>query len=182
MSDLILVVGGARSGKSAYAQELAGAYQNVAYLATATAGDEEMSRRIAHHRRQRPARWLTVEEPLDLTGAIEKLNNTVDVIIIDCLTLYLNNFIYNTDFKPDNTENHAECERLLNLELDKLINATKRIKPALIAVSNELGTGLVPADPLSRFFRDLSGLMNQKMAYAAACVYKLEVGIPVRLK
>ncbi len=182
MSHIALIVGGCRSGKSAYARKLACRYKQVAYIATATASDDEMRERIARHINDRPKHWLTIEAPLDVASALKDLNNEVEAVIIDCLTLYLSNIIAAGKFKLKDTASYPEYEKQINAQINGLIQAAKEIAPMVLMVSNELGQGLVPYEPLSRFFRDMAGLMNQRVAQAADEVYKLEVGIPVRLK
>jgi adenosylcobinamide kinase/adenosylcobinamide-phosphate guanylyltransferase len=177
-----MILGGCRSGKSSYAHKLASEYKQVAYLATATAGDAELQQRIDHHRRERPRHWLTIEEPLELAPALKDLDDKVEAVIVDCLTLYLNNLISALGVDADDISGYSQYEDQINNKLDEIINAAKEIKPAVLVVTNELGTGLVPPDAQSRFFRDMMGLMNQRLARAADEVYKLEVGIAVRLK
>lgn len=182
MSQLTLIVGGCRSGKSEYAKELALGYQRVAYLATAAAGDDEMQERINRHRKERPKHWLTIEEPLELASALQDVANKVEVVIIDCLTLYLSNIISALGFDLEDTASYPEYEAQISNRLDEVIQAAKEIVPKVFMVTNELGQGMVPYEPISRFFRDMAGLMNQRVASAADEVYRLEVGIPVRLK
>jgi adenosylcobinamide kinase/adenosylcobinamide-phosphate guanylyltransferase len=182
VSRLILIVGGCRSGKSDYARKLASSYRRVAYIATADAGDAEMQARIARHQRERPKHWLTVEEPLQIASAIQGVAGKVEAVVLDCLTLYLSNLLTALGFEPGDTASYPRCETQISRRLDEFVQVAKETGPVVIVVTNELGTGIVPLDRSSRFFRDMAGLMNQRLARAADEVYKLEVGIPVRLK
>ncbi len=181
MSRLILIVGGCRSGKSVYAQRLASKYKHVAYIATATASDDEMQGRITRHRQDRPKHWHTIEEPLEVAAALNNLHG-VEAVIIDCLTIYLSNIIAAGKFKLEHAASYPEYEEQISDQIAELIRAAKETTPPVFMVANELGQGLVPYEPLSRFFRDMAGLMNQAVAHAADEVYKLEVGIPLKLK
>lgn len=169
---LILITGGARSGKSAYAELRAfGIGGKRAYLATAQALDAEMAERIEKHRKQRGATWDTYEEPLAVAELVEKLNNRYDVVLLDCLTLWLSNVMAHTD------GDEAVVSRG-----DELVSAIKAFGGTCIVVTNEVGLGIVPDNPLARKFRDVAGMMNQKMARAADEVYFTASGIPVRIK
>jgi len=176
MGQIILVVGGCRSGKTAFSQSLAGDCQEVVYLATARAGDEEMRQRIAEHQRQRPSHWQTVEAHQNMAVSLQELPPQTEVVVIDCLTLYLNNFILERDFTKQ------QCRREWEQELTRLLGVAQKIKPRVVFVSNEVGQGIVPDTPLARFYRDLHGAMNQAVARVADQVYKMEVGIPIKIK
>jgi adenosylcobinamide kinase/adenosylcobinamide-phosphate guanylyltransferase len=172
---LTLVIGGARSGKSQFAQSLCAQAVRVAYIATALADDDEMRNRIARHRTARPAGWLTVEEPLALAEAIARIAPESDVVVIDCLTVWLSNFCWHhREVPPEALE---ECTLAT---VDRLISASAA--GAVIAVSNEVGCGIVPENSLGRLFRDLQGIVNQRVARAAETVYHLVAGIPTRIK
>lgn len=165
MGDITLVLGGARSGKSAYAEQatLAAAGRPL-YLATATPGDAEMAARIAAHRARRAADWDTVEAPLDLAAALPS-NRPV---LIDCLTLWLSNLT-----AADRTIDDAVCG---------LLEALAHRPGPTVLVSNEIGLGLVPATPASREFRDAHGRMNQQVAARADRVFFVAAGLPLALK
>lgn len=181
------MLGGARSGKSSFAQRLgATSDKRVAFIATATASDEDMRTRIAHHRASRPAAWPTIEEPLDLASALQHAAQRADIILLDCITLWLSNWLartgeVNLDEDPTtgvhlSEEALAEVERLL-ATLDTLgVNKT------LLVVSNEVGLGIVPMHPLSRTYRDILGRINQRLAQRAERVYLLIAGLAVDLK
>jgi adenosylcobinamide kinase/adenosylcobinamide-phosphate guanylyltransferase len=163
---LTLVLGGARSGKSRHAEKLiAGAPPPWTYVATAEALDDEMRDRIAHHRMRRNARWQTVDAPLDLAGVVAGLAGPA---LIDCLTLWLSNVMLG--------------ERDVELESERLLAALAAAPGPLIAVSNEVGLGLVPETPLGRAFRDAQGRLNQRAAAAADRVIFMAAGLPLSLK
>ena len=172
---LSLVLGGARSGKSRFAQSLCFKYQRVAFVATARAVDEEMRRRIDHHRESRPAHWQTIEEPLALSGAITNALASADVILIDCLTLWLSNLMWeHRDWTPEQIEKCAssEIEQLARLSAGRDV----------IVVSNEVGSALVPETEVGRQFRDLQGLINQDCAARADRVFLMVAGIAIPIK
>jgi adenosylcobinamide kinase/adenosylcobinamide-phosphate guanylyltransferase len=164
-----LVLGGARSGKSAFAEKLIGASGlKPVYLATATAGDDEMSARIAHHRARRAEGWTTIEEPLALTEALSRQAALGRAVLVDCLTLWLSNLML--------AERDPERE---SRALAGFLQATPHL---IILVSNEVGLGLVPETPLGRRFRDAQGRLNQVVAAAVANVVFIAAGLPLWLK
>jgi adenosylcobinamide kinase/adenosylcobinamide-phosphate guanylyltransferase len=173
---IILVLGGARSGKSIYAQQRATELgRRVLYVATAEALDDEMAARIDEHRRSRPSSWKTIEAARDVTGAIAGEVGDVDVVIVDCLTLLLANI----------GDEHSGIEvwrERAEAELDTLAALAERSSAHFILVANEVGLGLVPTHALGRSFRDVAGRANQMLARRAAEVYFLIAGIPVALK
>ncbi|WP_137870476.1 bifunctional adenosylcobinamide kinase/adenosylcobinamide-phosphate guanylyltransferase [Sphingopyxis sp. 2PD] len=165
----LFVLGGARSGKSRYAQAhaemLAGRHH---FVATAEAFDDEMRERIARHQADRDARWQTVEAPRDLPAVLDALNAPDAVVLVDCLTLWLSNLLL-AGADPDRTE----------IELCSAIN---RFAGHIILVSNEVGLGIVPANSLARRFGDAAGRLNQAVAATAAEVVLLAAGLPLTLK
>lgn len=172
-----LVLGGARSGKSDYAQALAGRLgERVLYVATATIGDEEMAQRVAHHRASRPATWDTCEAPLDLHAALQQRAGDDEVVLIDCLTLWATNVLLQDEEHPDAAE-----ARLL-ADLDAVLDLCAARGAQLIVVSNEVGLGVVPPYPLGRAYRDLLGRANQHLARRADRVLFLVAGLPVDVK
>jgi adenosylcobinamide kinase/adenosylcobinamide-phosphate guanylyltransferase len=176
---LILILGGARSGKSTYAESLARESQTpVLYVATAEAGDEEMAVRIEHHRAQRPAHWITLEAPRAIGTAIQGSGRQAPLVLIDCLTLLANNVIATL---PEPVE-YAVAERLLNDEIDDLLNAYAKGDAVWIIVSNEVGLGLVPPYPLGRVYRDALGKANQRLAAVADEVLFMVAGLPLKVK
>ena len=158
-----LVLGGARSGKSRFAESLC--HVPRTYIATAQAFDVEMSERIAKHRVDRGGAWVTLEAPLDLVGALQEARGNV---LLDCLTLWLSNLLM--------------AEMPVEPELDALIAQLSKIDGKVVIVSNELGLGLVPEHGLSRRFRDLHGMMNQRVAALAESVVLVVAGIPLAIK
>lgn len=165
---IVLILGGARSGKSRHAMRLAEERaENPVLIATAEAGDDEMRQRIARHRRERGAHWTTVEEPLELAAAIAA-RKTGDVAVVDCLTLWLSNLM----------REERDCEA----EVERLLAAVRDSPGELILVSNEVGLGVVPATPLGRGFRDEQGRLNQRIAESVDEVILLVAGLPMTLK
>ncbi len=167
---LVLVTGGARSGKSAYAQSLLQDTPRAVFIATAVSTDAEMAARIAAHRSRRPASWETIEEPRDLAGAVRSVPAGVPVLV-DCLGFWVNNLLA------------AGCtEEEVLKQATEFIGAVGAREGLTVAVTNEVGGGVVPPYPLGRLYRDLLGRVNQVVAHAAVAVYLLVCGIPVRLK
>ncbi len=176
---LILILGGARSGKSTQAEKLARERQTpVLYVATAQAGDEEMAARIARHRAQRPAHWITLEAPRAIGTAIRSSGVRAPVVLIDCLTLLASNIIAPL---PEPIE-HEEAEKLLNAEIDELLTIYAAGDAVWIIVSNEVGLGLVPPYPLGRIYRDILGKANQRLAAVADEVLFMVAGLPLKVK
>lgn len=166
-----LVLGGARSGKSAYALKLAEELEGPrTYLATAEALDAEMSERIRKHRAERGAEWRTVEEPEDVSGKISSMGPG-GVVLLDCITLWLTNLIGNGMTDTDITR-----------MVDGLARTCVETELNVVIVSNDVGSGVVPGNPLGRRFVDLSGLANQRLAGEAGAVYMVTAGIPVKIK
>ena len=168
---LILILGGVRSGKSSYAQQLASGIGNrILFLATAEAGDEEMKRRIARHKSSRPESWRTVEEPLEIAGALRKEAAHADAVIIDCVTVWLSNMLMHYEKLSE--------EEILS-KIDGIIGAYGQDYATYIIVSGEVGMGIVPEHPLGRLFRDYLGLVNQRLAAKADRVVLMVAGIAV---
>jgi adenosylcobinamide kinase/adenosylcobinamide-phosphate guanylyltransferase len=166
------LVGAARSGKSRHASELAAETgDRVIVVATAIAGDAETRARIARHRVDRPTEWTTVEEPYDLANAVRRHAADGTVVIVDCLTMWLANLHYGVDPPTDR-------ER----ELDDLVAVLDGPPGRVVVISNEIGAGVVPADPESRAFVDDLGRLNQRVAAACDRVTLLAVGLPLVLK
>ncbi|HUT67813.1 MAG TPA: bifunctional adenosylcobinamide kinase/adenosylcobinamide-phosphate guanylyltransferase [Dehalococcoidales bacterium] len=174
-----LILGGARSGKSTYAQELAlKAGGAVLFVATAEAGDEDMEKRIEMHRKSRPPGWLTLEATTHIGSRIIKNIGKAQTVIIDCVTLLINNIFTRYDDKTD-----ADlAEKEVMAEIKEITDCIDRVDADFIIVSNEVGLGIVPADRVSRLYRDLLGRANQMLAAHADEVYLLVAGIPVVVK
>jgi adenosylcobinamide kinase/adenosylcobinamide-phosphate guanylyltransferase len=172
---LTLIIGGARSGKSTFAESFCGAASRVVYVATATSSDDEMRERIDHHRAARQASWQTVEEPLGIAFAAHQHISQTDFVLVDCLTIWLSNFMYSLRQAPAD-----HVQRKVREEAAGLAEAARR--GHLVAVTNEVGCGIVPETALARQFRDLQGFLNQWLALHADSVYLLTAGIPLRIK
>lgn len=183
MAYLTLIVGGVRSGKSRFAEQLASGATEVVYLATSQPGDEEMARRIAAHRERRPAGWRTVEEPWHVREAVNALmvapatsEGSPPCVLLECLTLWLTNLTLGIP-------GHAGLEDASILqEIEKLEDVILLGEGRLVVVSHEVGCGITPANALARRFADLLGDANQRLARAAAEVFGCTAGIPLRLK
>ena len=166
-----LLLGGARSGKSSHALALgerAATGEARVFVATAVASDDEMSDRIARHKTDRDAGWRTVEEPLDVADAIGTHCQIGRVVVVDCLTLWLNNLMLH--------------ERDVASEIGALTDAVRGVSGELVVVSNELGLGLVPDTPLGREYRDWHGVMNTRVAAVCDSVVLMVAGLPLALK
>ena len=166
---LTLILGGARSGKSRYAERLVvGSGLAPVYVATAEALDDEMAARIAAHRVRRDASWRTVEEPLDLVAVLQKECRPDRAVLVDCLTLWLTNLMVN--------------ERPVVEEVEGLVAALPDLSGPVVLVSNEVGLGVVPTDPMARAFVDHAGWLHQRIAEQADVVVLVAAGLPLRLK
>ncbi len=180
-SGLTLVLGGARSGKSAWAEALARRAEtdgSVLYIATAEVRDEEMNERVRRHQARRPESWQTSEAPLHAAAVIEHASPGVGVILVDCLTLFVSNWLLNLQSElQGDALNDAVLARV-----DELVGAMVRTQAHVIVVSNEVGGGVVPPYPLGRAFRDIAGLANQRVASECTKVYWTVAGIPVDVK
>ena len=175
---ITLVTGGARSGKSGYAESRLSRYERVVYIATAQAADDgEMIRRIEAHKKRRPASWRTVERDHRLAEAIEG----ADAALLDCVTVMLSNYLWKYSAAEDAVD-EEKIEEVCMKELGALIAAARRTSCDLWIVTNEVGSGIVPMHPVSRAFRDIQGRVNQRLARAADEVYACISGIPVKIK
>lgn len=171
MGKIIFVIGGARSGKSRFAAEIAKKSKcKTAFIATCEALDNEMKKRISLHKKNRPSSWRTIDEPLDLFSAVKKAKNA-DCIIIDCLTLWVSNLMLKNKTEP-----------AIIKEINSITGHLKKIPGKSIIVSNEVGLGIVPDNKLARDFRDIAGRLNQLFAEKADQVFMMHAGIPLQLK
>jgi adenosylcobinamide kinase/adenosylcobinamide-phosphate guanylyltransferase len=176
---MTLILGGARSGKSSYAQNLAEETgKSVTFLATAQALDDEMSSRIQKHRAERPAHWETLEIPLGLAAHLEQIQS--DVVILDCVTLLVTNLMMR--FVTDDLVDEAPFMQALQKEMDELSSVLRTKGQHWLVISNEVGLGLVPPYQMGRVFRDGLGWANQRLARAADQVILMVAGIPVVIK
>jgi len=173
---LTLILGGARSGKSRFAQRIASRALRVCYIATLTpGGDAEMHERIARHRSDRPSSWQTIEEPLALAGAVERAAREADAVLVDCLTLWLSNLSWeNRSAAP------ARLEEEVQSQIRRIADAARSCH--VILVSNEVGSGVVPESPVARAFRDIQGFTNQWAAEVADEAILIVAGLPLYLK
>jgi adenosylcobinamide kinase/adenosylcobinamide-phosphate guanylyltransferase len=170
---VIFVTGGARSGKSDFAQDMAEKIEGKrVFVATAQAFDEEMEERIQKHQENRGARWDTLEEPIDIGGTIRSVLGQYKTILIDCLTVWMSNLLLEY---PDQNEKISEI-------VDDFFSGLSESEETIIVVSNEVGMGIVPDNKLARHYRDQIGFLNQRMARRADEVYVLFSGIPVKIK
>lgn len=168
----VLVLGGARSGKSTYALQRAQEWNGrLVYLATAEAKDEEMKKRISRHRTQRRSRrWMTVEEPLEVVWRLKELDESVGGVVLDCVTLWVSNALLTNQ------------REVLENQVAELVEELPLFPFHFLTVSNEVGLGLVPDNPLGREYRDLLGSVNQQLAKVCKEVLFLAAGLPMKLK
>jgi adenosylcobinamide kinase/adenosylcobinamide-phosphate guanylyltransferase len=170
---ITLITGGARSGKSRYAlqgvgeQEFdSGAFGDWTYIATAELLDDEMRERAARHQHERGGRWRTIEEPFELVSRLRELKG---IVVVDCLTMWLSNWMSRDETQMEN-------------QIDSLCAAFRKTTCHVRAITNEVGSSIVPENPLARRFRDWSGVMNQRVAASADAVYLLVCGLALRVK
>jgi adenosylcobinamide kinase/adenosylcobinamide-phosphate guanylyltransferase len=179
----ILITGGARSGKSRFAQELAlKSGKPVLFVATAEAGDEEMRKRIEEHQKKRPSTWNTLEVTTRVGNEILKKVGGAQVVIVDCITLLLNNIFNQFADQTDEQIDASLVEKEVTGEINELIECLNRLDTSFIIVTNEVGMGLVPANKIGRLYRDLLGKANQLLAERADEVYLMVAGLPVKIK
>lgn len=180
MGKLTFILGGARSGKSAYAQKLAEKHGGrVTFLATATASDDEMRLRIKRHRNERPADWSTLEIPHSIAATLSVDSLQADVVVLDCITLLVTNLLFLNGF--DSPDENAATLRV-DAEMTALLTLIENNSAHWIIVSNEVGLGVVPEYPLGRIYRDLLGRANRQLAAHAEKVTWLVAGIPVPIE
>jgi adenosylcobinamide kinase/adenosylcobinamide-phosphate guanylyltransferase len=169
---ITLLLGGARSGKSRYAQQLATGSELVAFIATATACDDEMRRKIARHQADRPASWKTYEVPLDLEATIQTIAGRYQAVVIDCLTLWTANLLHHYKLDPNPVLQRA----------DSLCRVLHEAEAKFFVVSNEVGGSVVPEYQSGRIFRDVLGELNQRVARVADQVILMVAGYPLVVK
>lgn len=169
---MTLVLGGVRSGKSRFAQQLASGCHNVFFIATARPSDPEMELRIERHRKTRPTSWKTLEVPVDLDVAVANLQDSQQLAVIDCLTVYLANVMSKVQGNDAGIRDHIE----------RLCSALKEAQASIILVSNEVGSGIHASTATGRFYCDLLGELNQRVATIADNVILMVAGVPVLVK
>ena len=172
---LTLILGGVRSGKSNFAQRLAAGGNRVLFLATAQAGDPEMTARIQAHKENRPADWNTLEEPLELVASLLPVSTEYDTVILECLTLWVSNLMLDTP-----RGNNADTD--IPSRVRELLCLYRKGSASWIVVSNEVGSGVIPTTVLGRRFSDELGRANQLVAADADFVYLMTAGLPLQLK
>ena len=171
MAPSLLIVGGARSGKSRFAVERLSPDARIVFVATAEARDEDMAKRIARHRAERPPGWSTVEEPFDLVSCLRRLEGVCDGILVDCLTLWVSNILLRGD-----------CDDAILEEAEALAGLIGRRRSSVTLVSNEVGEGVHPETATGLRFRDLLGSVNQRVAAACDTVVLMVAGVPLTVK
>jgi adenosylcobinamide kinase / adenosylcobinamide-phosphate guanylyltransferase len=177
ISGITLILGGARSGKSSFAEKIAReAGKSVLFIATATAGDKEMAERIRNHQASRPSEWQTLELPREIGRNLSA--PIAPVVIVDCITLLISNILLTL---PEHTPSEAVMHNI-QTEIDELIAAQARLGGQWLIISNEVGLGLVPPYPLGRVYRDGLGFANQALAKASKSVILMVAGIPMVIK
>lgn len=179
MGKLILILGGARSGKSTFAQQVAMRLSDeVVYIATAQAFDDEMQQRIENHRKERPGSWTTIERSQKIAQLFEAQPPQAPVVLLDCVTILTTNLLLGTS-RDENNPDEKAAAAAVEAEIAGLLDVIRQGEAVWIVVSNEVGLGLVPAYPLGRIYRDLLGRANQRLASAAEEVFFMVAGIPV---
>lgn len=180
-----MVTGGARSGKSSYAEKLCiDNKDKVAYIATSIAFDEGMKDRIKKHRESRPKEWKTYEIYKDIYKSIDEISKYNNTVLLDCVTLLVNNLMFEFDLDWDNCsrEEIDNIEQYIQNQVEKLIEEIRKTDLYFVFVTNELGMGVIPANRLSRIYTDIAGRINQKIASLSDEVYMLISGIPLKIK
>ena len=178
----ILIIGGARSGKSRFAQKLALKLgEPVLFVATAVAGDQEMHQRIEEHRKQRPTTWSTLEVTTHIGSQIEQKIGGAQVVIVDCIALLVNNIFGQYSDQTGEQIDASLIEQQLTAEIGELVECINKVDASFIIVSNEVGSGLVPANRVGRLYRDLLGRANQMLAQCADEVYLMVAGLPLKI-
>jgi len=185
MGKLIFVTGGARSGKSTFAEKtIKKAGKDIIYIATAIAFDEEMEQRIALHKKQRPSNWYTIETYKNISGKVAAYKKHYDGVLLDCITIMVNNIMMDEIVNWDkiSIEEATLIEKKVTTEIKNLIDYIKKENKTFVIVTNEVGSGIVPIYQSSRLFRDVAGRANQMLAHAADEAYLLVSSLPVKIK
>ncbi len=178
-----LILGGARSGKSRFAQELVQKHGGmVLFVATAEAGDSEMCRRIERHKNERPSDWRTLEAVTHIGKQIERNAGDAAVVLVDCITLLVNNVLCQHDAQYVETAEESLLKKEVMAEITELLACMKKVNAAFIIISNEVGLGIVPDNRLGRLYRDLLGKANQVLAQTVDEVYLMVAGLPLKVK
>ena len=177
MAYTIFIAGGARSGKSAFAERRAHEFgAPLAYLATAQTLDSEMDERVRRHRERRGSEWITIEEPIHLSQALARCDGQYAAMLVDCVTLWLSNLLFKYE------DSGEQSEERIREDIQHLKNTLHGMVTPVILVSNEVGMGIVPDNSLARMFRDIAGTANQALAAMADEAHIVVSGIPLKLK
>ena len=172
MKEIVFVLGGCRSGKSRFALDYANRqYRKKIFLATSQALDDEMERRIAQHRKARGPDWTTIEETTNITETLVSLNTNYELVLIDCLTIWISNLLMD-----------GETEDQIISRTENLLESMKKVDQSIIVVSNEVGAGIVPENKMAREFRDIIGILNQRVAACSDAVVLTVAGLPHVIK
>ncbi len=185
MGKIIFVTGGARSGKSTFAESYClDKSENPGYIATAETLDEEMIDRVKKHKQQRGSVWQTYEQTLNIQDIVESILNKHDYVLLDCITIYISNMMFSKclDFDDISIEGINDIESYIKNSINMIIEKSKTAKGNLVIVSNEIGLGIVPENKIARIYRDYAGRANQICASNADEVYMVISSIPVRIK
>lgn len=169
MANITLILGGTRSGKSAFAEDYVLSFKKQPiYLATAEIFNDEMKERVEKHRSRRCTDWITIEEPVDILSKLQRNDGAGTMVLVDCLTVWLGNLM----------EHHLDVEK----QMLKLVEGVTKLQAEIVFVASEVGLGIIPDNRISREFSDYAGLLNQKIAGIAANVFFVAAGLPLRLK
>ncbi|MGL5440572.1 MAG: bifunctional adenosylcobinamide kinase/adenosylcobinamide-phosphate guanylyltransferase [Filifactoraceae bacterium] len=186
MGKIVLVTGGARSGKSKFAEDYCKKYSGkVSYIATAQILDDEMRDRVIKHREQRPSNWNTWEVNSNLSIEIDKIAKESSVSLLDCITIMILNLMYineDMDYTIMTMEEINDVEKSIKDEIDRILDYVSKSKMDIVMVTNEVGLGIVPENRLSRIYRDIVGRINQRCGEMADEVYMVTCGIPIKIK
>lgn len=185
MKNLILVTGGARSGKSAFAEEQAKKFgEKILYVATSIPFDDEMKLRVEKHKARRPCGWETLERYKDFDNALPAAIRGRDAAMLDCVTVMVTNIMFDCEADWDTIDALGidKIEQRVDTEINKLLKTVEQAGVPFLAVTNEVGMGIVPENKLARAFRDIAGRINHRLAKEAESVYLCVSGIPVRIK
>lgn len=185
MSKIITVTGGARSGKSSFGEDLLKKSQgNKGYIATATPFDDGMKDRIKKHQASRPKAWKTFELPYEVSSHIYEISESCDIAILDCITVFSSNILFEKeyDWEQISYEKISLLEDKIIEEIQQIIKNARQYNLDLVIITNEVGSGIVPGNRLSRVYRDIAGRINQKLSELSDEVYVTISGIPLKLK
>jgi len=185
MSKIITVTGGARSGKSSFGENLLKKTQGKkGYIATATPFDDGMKDRIKNHQASRPNSWQTFELPYEISSHINEISRSCDIVILDCITVFSSNILFEKeyDWEQISYEKISLLEEKIIHEIQQIIEKARQYNLDLVIITNEVGSGIVPGNRLSRVYRDIAGRTNQKLSELSDEVYVTISGIPLKLK